>query len=77
MDSHGLNANQGSAARPVQATGDTSADRPLAGSEESGGQKVSPQQKHKYTNRLAKEQSPYLLQHKHNPVSDLAIKAHG
>jgi hypothetical protein len=23
----------------------------------------------KHTNRLAKEQSPYLLQHKHNPVS--------
>ncbi|KAF6251179.1 hypothetical protein COO60DRAFT_666116 [Scenedesmus sp. NREL 46B-D3] len=23
---------------------------------------------HKYTNRLAKEQSPYLLQHAHNPV---------
>jgi uncharacterized protein YyaL (SSP411 family) len=24
---------------------------------------------HKHTNRLAKEQSPYLLQHAHNPVS--------
>ncbi|XP_061371636.1 uncharacterized protein LOC133314208 [Gastrolobium bilobum] len=23
---------------------------------------------HKYTNRLASEQSPYLLQHAHNPV---------
>ncbi len=26
---------------------------------------------HKYTNALAKEQSPYLLQHAHNPVSVL------
>lgn len=25
---------------------------------------------HKHTNRLAKEQSPYLLQHAHNPVSN-------
>lgn len=25
---------------------------------------------HKHTNRLAKEQSPYLLQHAHNPVSE-------
>lgn len=24
---------------------------------------------HPHTNRLAKEQSPYLLQHAHNPVS--------
>jgi hypothetical protein len=24
---------------------------------------------HQHTNRLAKEQSPYLLQHAHNPVS--------
>ena len=24
--------------------------------------------KHKFTNRLAKEKSPYLLQHQHNPV---------
>eukprot|EP00879_Flechtneria_rotunda_P007477 GHRR01007843.1.p1 GENE.GHRR01007843.1~~GHRR01007843.1.p1 ORF type:complete len:375 (+),score=98.63 GHRR01007843.1:223-1347(+) len=35
---------------------------------------------HKYTNRLAKEQSPYLLQHAHNPVdwypwSDEAFEA--
>jgi hypothetical protein len=27
---------------------------------------------HKFTNRLAKEQSPYLLQHAHNPVSATA-----
>jgi hypothetical protein len=27
---------------------------------------------HKYTNRLAREQSPYLLQHAHNPVSATA-----
>lgn len=26
------------------------------------------QEKHKFTNRLAKESSPYLLQHQHNPV---------
>ncbi|HUS37451.1 MAG TPA: thioredoxin domain-containing protein [Verrucomicrobiae bacterium] len=26
------------------------------------------EQKHSYTNRLAKEKSPYLLQHQHNPV---------
>ena len=71
MDSNKLKTSPGSAARPVQATGDTSAERPLA---ESGGQKVSPQQKHKYTNRLAKEQSPYLLQHKHNPVRDSAVR---
>ena len=25
-------------------------------------------EKHKFTNRLAKEKSPYLLQHQHNPV---------
>ena len=25
--------------------------------------------KHKFTNRLAKEKSPYLQQHKHNPVN--------
>lgn len=24
--------------------------------------------KHKYTNRLIREKSPYLLQHAHNPV---------
>src|SRR5262245_5385061 len=26
------------------------------------------QKQHSYTNRLAKEKSPYLLQHQHNPV---------
>jgi len=36
---------------------------------------------HQHTNRLAKEQSPYLLQHAHNPVSkhvvnDLLIPEH-
>jgi len=37
---------------------------------------------HHHTNRLAKEQSPYLLQHPHNPVSkhvvvnDLLIPEH-
>jgi hypothetical protein len=28
---------------------------------------------HKHTNRLAQEQSPYLLQHAHNPVSQIMI----
>lgn len=28
---------------------------------------------HKHTNRLAKEHSPYLLQHAHNPVSFLGL----
>lgn len=32
------------------------------------GNKVDQTQKHSYTNRLAKEKSPYLLQHQHNPV---------
>lgn len=30
---------------------------------------VKPQSEHKYTNRLIKEKSPYLLQHAHNPVN--------
>lgn len=28
---------------------------------------------HKHTNRLAEEQSPYLLQHAHNPVSERVV----
>lgn len=32
------------------------------------GGESSPHSGHQYTNRLAKEQSPYLLQHAHNPV---------
>lgn len=35
-------------------------------SNEATGQQKSPP---KYTNRLAREESPYLLQHAHNPVS--------
>lgn len=36
------------------------------------------QQQHKHTNRLAREQSPYLLQHAHNPVSaGQYLHAHG
>jgi hypothetical protein len=34
---------------------------------------ASAQMEHKHTNRLAKEQSPYLLQHAHNPVSALTV----
>ena len=30
--------------------------------------KKSEAAEHKYTNRLAREKSPYLLQHAHNPV---------
>jgi hypothetical protein len=31
---------------------------------------------HKYTNRLAAEHSPYLLQHAHNPVSGVHLHLH-
>lgn len=31
----------------------------------------TPTHSHKYTNRLASEHSPYLLQHAHNPVSEI------
>ncbi|AES94112.2 DUF255 family protein [Medicago truncatula] len=30
---------------------------------------------HKFTNRLASEQSPYLLQHAHNPGEEAFAKA--
>jgi uncharacterized protein YyaL (SSP411 family) len=33
-----------------------------------GAEKLEGSLKHSYTNRLAKEKSPYLLQHQHNPV---------
>jgi hypothetical protein len=29
---------------------------------------TTPEQAHQHTNRLAREKSPYLLQHRHNPV---------
>ncbi|MHC4861286.1 MAG: thioredoxin domain-containing protein, partial [Planctomycetota bacterium] len=35
---------------------------------ESGETPVTPETEHAHTNRLAKESSPYLLQHAHNPV---------
>jgi len=33
---------------------------------------VNYQQKHRFTNQLIKEKSPYLLQHAHNPVDWMA-----